>query len=247
MGGDAPALLLIGHGSRADGVTDEMMALVHLLRTRVAGRVSQGWIELTHPPANEAAEHLIQTGARSLVLVPLLLFPAYHARVDLPGIADEVTSRHPDVTVRIADPLGADPALVDLAAGRVHAAEKHERADALLVVGSGSSDGGAQAQLAQAAQEVARRAGHHRFAHAFASVAEPDPATALHSLIDGGAARVVVFSWSLLVGRLVAEVEDVCHHIADERHVDLAWAGRLGPDGVVADVLATRYRDAAGS
>jgi sirohydrochlorin ferrochelatase len=93
-------------------------------------------------PADAAAE----VGERAVV-VPLLLTPAYHARVDVPAAVERIASASGS-TVGLADPLGPHPRLLDaveelLAA---HGVRPHPRT-AVLLYAAGSSDSDAVASV----------------------------------------------------------------------------------------------------
>lgn len=244
-----PGLLLVAHGSRVAEAAHEMATLVELIRTRVPAPLTHGWIELAEPAASDAGRTLIADGCRDLVVLPLLMFRAYHASTDVPAVAQTLALEHPTVRIRVGSPLGLDPRLAALAAERVLAADGAPRGavgSALLVVSSGSSDPDAQAAAATAARMVAERTGHDLAGHAFASSATPDTATAVADLVTRGARSLRVFSWSLLDGRLVRGVEAAAVAAAAACGVELIWTGRFGSDPVVADVVADRYLAAAG-
>lgn len=237
------ALLLVGHGSRVPEAATEMARLAALVRARVEVPVSFGWLDHAEPLATDAGVEQLRGGAHRIVLVPLLLFSAYHARVDVPEVAETLRSVDPSAQVVIAKHLGLDPSLVSLAVLRVDAVAQPE--DGLLVASSGSSDPDAQAAAATAARMVAERTGHVHVQHAFAASAEPTVSDAVGELASRGVPRVTFFSWSLFAGRLVRECRDDATRAAADAGVDLIDAGRFGPDPIVADILVDRFRRAA--
>jgi sirohydrochlorin ferrochelatase len=220
-----------------------MQTLVDHLRARVDATVVAGWLDLVEPSALEAGRRLITDGATRIVLAPLLLFEAFHARVDLPALAEGLRVVDPRVRIGVARHLGLDPRLIDLATRRIE--DVAARSDALLVVSSGSSDPDAQASAATAARVIADRTGHAHVRHAFASSAAPTVQDAVAALVATGAARVTLFAWSLLAGQLVEAARRDVASALEPHGVALVDAGRLGPDPTVADVLADRYRHAA--
>ncbi|MBW3662374.1 MAG: sirohydrochlorin chelatase [Actinobacteria bacterium] len=237
------ALLVVGHGSRVPDVVPEMETLVGHLRSRVEATVAAGWLDLVDPAALDVGRQLIADGIARIVLAPLLLFEAFHARVDLPSLAEALRGVDPRARISLARHLGLDARLIRLAVGRIESVA--DPADALLVVSSGSSDPDAQASAATAARMIAERTGHAHVQHAFASSADPTVPDAAAALAAAGVPRVALFSWSLLAGQLVEASRRAAAAALDPHGVALVDAGRLGPDPVVADVLSDRYHDAA--
>jgi sirohydrochlorin ferrochelatase len=108
------AIVLIDHGSReaaANAVVEEVAAA---LRERLPGSlVEVAHLELAAPDLGEAVARCAARGARELVVLPFFLAPGRHGASDIARLAAEAATRHPGVSVRVAPPLGAHPALVD--------------------------------------------------------------------------------------------------------------------------------------
>ena len=74
VGIDAPALLVVGHGSRDPRGAGEFHDLVGLVRRKnPALTVEGGFIELSRPPISECVDRLAECGARNVAAVPLSL------------------------------------------------------------------------------------------------------------------------------------------------------------------------------
>lgn len=247
MPGVAPALLLIAHGTREPGGAREMDELVAIVRGRHAGAVGHAWIEdFAEPGVAVAMAALAADGARRIVTVPLLNFAAGHAKTDVPELLAAARSRRPDLTVSHARVLGLHPALFALARRRVHAVSPPEGRDreALLVAAAGSSDPDANSELAKAARFLAEGTGHRRVEYAFAGVTWPGVDETLRRLAGDGVERVVLFSWSLLAGRLERRVLRTAGRVAEETGLRVLDAGRFGPDALVADAVLDRCHEA---
>lgn len=116
----AEAIVLIDHGSRepaANAVVEEVAAA---LRARLPDRaVEVAHLELAPPALGEAVARCVASGAREIVVQPFFLAPGRHSARDVPRLAAEAAERHPGVSIRVAEPLGAHPALVDAVLERV--------------------------------------------------------------------------------------------------------------------------------
>lgn len=194
-------LLLVGHGSRDPRSAATLAALAaRVADARPALDVRLAFLEHASPLLEAAADELTAPA----VVVPLLLGAAYHATADLPLRADA----HPADLV-LAAPLGPDP-LLDQAVRRRGRALVADGADAVLVVGTGSSWSRADAEVARQAGLVSA-ATRRPAAAAFAS--RPGSVTAaLNALAHDGATRVGLVPWmladGLLLDRALAEAGD---------------------------------------
>ena len=76
-------------------------------------------LEFIEPFPGEAVEMLAGRGLSEVVIMPYLLGHGKHATDELEEVLDDVRSRAPQVSVRLADGLGADHRLADLVVERV--------------------------------------------------------------------------------------------------------------------------------
>jgi sirohydrochlorin cobaltochelatase len=242
----APALVVIGHGTRDPGGAEEMEQFVEVLRAHHPGVVAHAWLEdFADPGIGASIDALAANGVRHLATVPFLNLGARHAKTDIPTELATAQQAHPELAIAHGRPLGLHPSLFALARQRVAAVSPEPDEDeALVVTASGSSDPDANGDLAKAARFLAEGTGHRWIEHAFAGVTWPDIETALTRLAAAGARRVVIFSWSLLAGRLETRVSETAHAVAGRVGLELVEAGRFGPEPLVAEAVADRYHEA---
>lgn len=242
-----PGLLMIAHGTRDPRGAEEMAVLVDHVADRLPVPVGAAWLEdFSDPQGVEGAAPLLEAGADGLVTLPLLNFAAGHAKTDVPEQVAEVRAAYPGVQLRHGRVLGVHPDLLQLAWDRIDEVSPREgRADEVLVVAaSGSSDPDANGELHKAARMVAEGSGHRWVETCVAGVTWPRTEHVLERIARAGAERAVVFSWSLLAGLLEQRVWDAVDEAAGSTGLQIAKAGRFGPDGKVADAVVQRYREA---
>lgn len=177
-------LVAVAHGSRDPRSPAVVRALVDSVAAKLPGvEVRTSFLDLSEPSIADVLVRLHEEGHREAVVVPLLLGSAYHARVDLPGLVDEVTANHPLLTVSTSDVLGVDPVLESVALHRLAetGAELTDPRLGLVLAAVGSSNDAANAVVARMARRWQDRFGVP-VAPAFASATQPDVPAAIARL-----------------------------------------------------------------
>ncbi|MPZ81206.1 MAG: sirohydrochlorin chelatase [Actinophytocola sp.] len=240
----APPLVVVAHGSRDPRSAATVSALVDVVRAvEPALDVRTAFLDLSAPRLPDVLTALHGAGHRDVVVVPLLLGNAFHARVDLPSMVADATARLPRLSVSVSGVLGPDPRLPALALRRLVAAGARVGDPDLGVIlaGAGSSHAPANAAVSTVAGEWARSLGWAGAVAAFASAARPDVPAAAALLRARGARRLAVASWFLAPGRLpdritsLARAGDPAAIVADP----------LGHSPELASLVLDRYADAA--
>jgi sirohydrochlorin cobaltochelatase len=244
--GKAPALLIVGHGSRDPRGAKEFHELVSLVRARAPVPVEGGFIELSRPPISECVDRLVGKGSREVSAVPLMLLAAGHAKDDIPATLVREKLSHPDLDFHYGRALGIRPELLELVDARISAVvSREERQDtAILIVGRGSSDPDANSDLAKLARLFFEGRPYPLVETAFVSLAPPSVAEGLERCKRLGFRRVAVFSYFLFTGVLEERIRDQSRSFAEENpEVEVRYAGYFGPDARVADLVLERYRE----
>lgn len=224
-----------------------MADLVALTQRRVPGPVSHAWLEdFVQPQGVEGTRPLVEAGIATLVTLPLLNFAAGHAKNDVPEQVSEIREAFPDLHLHHSRVLGVHQSLLELGWKRLDDVSPRDGRDeeVLVVAASGSSDPDANGELAKAARMLAEGSGHRWVEHSVAGVTWPRTDEVLRRAARAGARRAVVFSWSLLAGLLETRVWEAVDTVAEETGLQVAKAGRFGPDPLVADAIADRYLEA---
>lgn len=239
----AEGLLLVGHGSRSAAGAGEMLTIASLVGEALPGvAVDAGFLEMTEPPAGPVLDRLAAAGCRRVVVLPLVLLGAGHAKSDVPAVVLEGRARHPGVHLHLGSPLGISRDLVGLLGGALLAAGGSGLP--LLLVARGTSDPDANGD----AHKVARLLGEWTgapFVHtAFTGVTEPRVAGGLEVFARLGYRRMAVAFWFLCTGVLVERARAEIGAFAAATGVEVVDAGYLGPDPRVVPPIVERYEEA---
>src|SRR5438552_15795867 len=163
-----PSLLVIGHGSRDPEGVAEYWRFVDLVAHSTDIPVGGGFIELAEPDLDTAIDKLVADGAEHVVAVPLVLLGAGHMKLDGPAALERARRRHVHVRFDYGRALGVHPLVLDVAADRTP-----RDADAVVVVGRGSSDPDANADLYKISRLVQDATGVPVVAPSFVSLTDP--------------------------------------------------------------------------
>ena len=256
-----PPLLLAAHGTTDQAGVDAFAALAGRVGKLAAAdgmRVAGGFIELSAPALREAVADLAAAspgppaaagGKASIVAIPLMLSAAGHAKGDIPAALAREQTRHPGVSFSYGRPLGPHPALIDLLAARI-AAVAGDTSPAVLVVGRGSTDPDANADVAKTARLLWEGRDYPLAETAFVSLARPGVTEGLERcrLLSAGlhgARQIVVARYFLFPGVLPDRVaEQAAAYAAAHPELDIRCADVLGDCDEIAALVYERYREA---
>jgi sirohydrochlorin ferrochelatase len=235
----APALIPLAHGSRDPRSAATIKALVDEVRAlRPDLRIEPAFLELSKPGFQTVVDKLVRAGHDEIVVVPLLLTEAYHAKVDVPAAVQEAVQRHPGLKVEATGILGMEPAFLEVLDLRLRAALKEARVrelDALVLAAAGSSDPLANQAVARLARTWGTR---HRLpvTAAFASAAPPASGEAVRAFRAEGRRHIAVASFFLAPGFL----PDRAAELALEAGA-VAVSQPLGAHEALARTVLARY------
>jgi sirohydrochlorin ferrochelatase len=235
----APALVALAHGSRDPRSAATITALVEEVRAmRPDLRIEQAFLELSKPSFQTVVNKLVRAGHDEIVVVPLLLTEAYHAKIDVPEAVAEATARHEGLKIRSTAILGMEPSFLEVLDLRMREALKACRVrelDALVLAAAGSSDPRANQAVARLARVWGIR---HKLpvTAAYASAAPPATGEAVRAFRGEGRRHIAVASMFLAPGFL----PDRAAELALEAGA-VAVSAPLGAHPELARAVLARY------
>ncbi|MET9447713.1 sirohydrochlorin chelatase [Streptomyces cinerochromogenes] len=243
-----PALLIAGHGTRDDAGAEAFRDFVRELgRRHPELPVAGGFIELSPPPLGEAVTELVEQGVRRFAAVPLMLVSAGHAKGDIPAALAREKERHPGITYTYGRPLGPHPALLNVLERRLdEVLGDTDRSEVtVLLVGRGSTDPDANAEVFKAARLLWEGRGYGGVETAFVSLAAPDVPSGLDRCAALGARSIVVLPYFLFTGILPDRVrQQTGEWAAAHPDLDVRSADVIGPEPELLDLVMERYEEA---
>ncbi len=101
------ALLIVDHGSRREEANRMLEGVAEILRRQREDLIVEiAHMELAEPTLSQGFEKCVKQGATEIVVHPYMLSPGRHATQDIPALAEEAARHHPEVRIRVTEPLG---------------------------------------------------------------------------------------------------------------------------------------------
>ena len=249
-GSDRRGVLLIGHGTRDTVGHAQFFALAELLARQIAPVPVQGCLlELQPPSIAEGWDSLARQGVCHIHAVPLLLFSAGHAKSDIPLALANCQRAWPAISWDQTRPLSRCPELLELILRRIDeaftAAPLPLERTALVMVGRGSYDPCAQADLKLLAHCVGGRRRFRQVAAAFYAMAEPNLPQVLDELAaDPAIEAILVQPHLLFAGAIDQAIRDLVAQ-SQQRHPHCRHycSQYLGPEPEIAAALLRRISE----
>jgi len=252
--------LLVGHGTRDTHGQAEFHATVALVAAACPDAIVQPcFLELVEPSISDAIARLAKAGVERVVVAPLLLFAAGHAKRDVPEAIDAADRRFPQMRFVQAAHLGCHEDLLELSARRFRdaAAVLEPSATAVvdaetlaaktlwIMVGRGSLDAEATTEFERFTELRRGRTPVAAAWNAYLAMAKPSLREVLARAEAAEYARIVVQPHLLFSGELLVAARDLVRGSARQTP-DREWrfASHLGPDNLVAAALVGRCREA---
>jgi sirohydrochlorin cobaltochelatase len=211
------ALLIAGHGSRDPEGVAEFLDLARQFRVhRPDLLIEIAFLEFARPTIQEGIDRLAQAGAEAVIVLPGVLMAAGHAKNDMASEVRLARQRYPRMEIRMGRALDVEPRLLQLAQIRYRQALADRPVVApaetlLLLVGRGSSDPDANANIAKVARFLQEGYPTGWAACAFTGITRPLLIDALPVCELAGFRRLVVQPYFLFTGvllkRIYAQVE----------------------------------------
>lgn len=236
-------LLLVGHGSRnRDGNKETLHFAAQWREKHPDWRIEVCFIE--------HAEVLLDAGldraardAKRVVVIPFILNAAGHVKMELPAAIEAARGRHPGVEFAVTRHLGMGREIFAVLQGQLDRLMKQlampdPMTTGVVLLGRGSSDPGANGELAKMARWLFEANDHELVDLAFTGVTWPRLETAVQRQVRLGMTQICIVPVYLFTGVLMERIQAQVARL-EQQYPQVAFAlGRhFGFDQGIFDLL----------
>lgn len=207
------AVLFIGHGSKDPEGNLEVKNFVEQLAAQLpVDIVETCYLEFVQPDMMRGFSACVERGATNVIVIPIMLFSAGHAKIHIPAAIDEVREKYPHVRFIYGRPVGIHDQVLQILTTRLQEVDlpiEQEHPDtAVLVVGRGSSDPDANSELYKMSRLLWERLQVLSVETAFMGVTVPLFDAGMERCLKLGAKRIVILPYFLFTGVLMNRMND---------------------------------------
>ncbi len=203
-------VLLVGHGSRGPGGNAEVLTFAKQWQDKVEWPVEVCYLEFADRLLPEGLRQAAQ-GVERVVVLPLILNAAGHVKMEIPLALEQARIVFPQTRFLLAPHLGANEAILTLLLRRLRQGmeELHcpdPKTTGVILLGRGSSDAGANSEVAKMARWLFEETAHELVEIAFTGITYPRLETVVQRLQRLGMSQVVILPYYLFTGRLIERI-----------------------------------------
>ena len=158
-------IMICGHGSRDKDAEKEFGLIAKNLKQRYVGvPVEYGFLEYSAPNIHMGLDSLVSQGVTEIFAVPGMLLAATHAKNDIPSVLTTYEEKHAELKIHYGEELGIDTRMLTAFKSRIEESLNVKQGDdltdtMLVVVGRGTSDAYANADVAKITRIVCEEMG----------------------------------------------------------------------------------------
>lgn len=239
-------ILICGHGSRDPEGVRGFKELVALLKERYPDyMVDYGFLEFSHPVYAAAVERMYLAGVREILAIPAILFAGAHAKNDIPYEMNTLQSQYEGLTIRLGRHIGITPSILKLARKLiVEAGATGDLSDTcLLVVGRGTSDPDANADVAKMTRMLWEGMGFGFATTAYIGVTKPLLQEALPLVNVLPFRRVIAVPVFLFTGVLLKKIYGQLDEYRAQTNKEILYTPGFECDELLLETIDERIKE----
>ena len=243
--------LLAGHGSRNREGNDEIEKFAAQWREKHPDwRIEVCFIEHADVLLNDGLDRAAKDAER-VVLIPFILNAAGHVKMELPAAIESARERHPNVEFVVTRHLGMGREIFDVLQKQLDRLMKaldvpDPQTTGVILLGRGSSDAGANGELARMARWIFEENDHELVDLAFTGVTWPRLETVVQRQVKLGMTQICVIPVYLFTGVLIERIAGQLERLKQQYpQVAFALGKHFGFEPEIFAILDRRASDDA--
>ena len=244
--------LLAGHGSRNRDGNDEIERFADQWRRKHPDwRIEVCFIEHADVLLNDGLDRAAKSvgSAGRVVLIPFILNAAGHVKMELPAAIESARERHPNVEFVVTRHLGMGREIFDVLQKQLDRLMKaldvpDPQTTGVILLGRGSSDAGANGELARMARWIFEENDHELVDLAFTGVTWPRLETVVQRQVKLGMTQICVIPVYLFTGVLIERINGQLERLKQQYpQIAFALGKHFGFEPEIFAILDRRASD----
>ncbi|WP_409299926.1 sirohydrochlorin chelatase [Peribacillus sp. SCS-155] len=242
------AVLYVLHGSRVKLACEQAISFIETCMEEIPVAIQEYcFLELADPTIEEAYARCVERGAATIIVIPVLLLTAVHAKEDIPNELARVSKQFPNVEMRYSRPIGVHGNMVEILMERLSETGKLIDKDSMvLLIGRGSSDPDVKRDLTTIAGFLKERAGIGRVDTCYLTAAKPGLEEALEIVKQSKYKKIYVVPYLLFTGILMNTIQKTIRKSLADQDKEFILCQYLGYHPLINSVLRQRVIEAGG-
>jgi len=239
-------LLLVGHGSRNRDGNKEILHFAAQWRERHPDwRIEVCFIEHAEVLLDDGLDRAAKN-SRQVVVIPFILNAAGHVKMELPAALEAARLRHPGIDFAVTRHLGMGREIFAVLQGQLDRLMKvlampDPQTTGVILLGRGSSDAGANGELAKMVRWVFEANDHELVDLAFTSITWPRLETVVQRQVRLGMTQICVVPVYLFTGVLIERIKGQLERLQSQYpQVAFALGTHFGFDKGIFDLLDSK-------
>ena len=239
-------LLLVGHGSRGrEGNKETINFAAQWREQHPDWRIEVCFIEHAEVLLDEGLDRAAK-GAKKVIAIPFILNAAGHVKMELPHALEEARERHPGVEFIVTRHLGMGREIFAVLQSQLDRLMKQlampdPMTTGVILLGRGSSDAGANGELAKMARWIFEDNDHELVDLAFTGVTWPRLETVVQRHVKLGMMQIAIVPVYLFTGVLIERIQEQVARLKQQYpQVSFALCTHFGFDPGIFALLDNR-------
>ncbi|GGH88489.1 sirohydrochlorin ferrochelatase [Pullulanibacillus pueri] len=235
-------VLYVSHGTRLPEGLKEAKAFLQGVQKKIPAPLQQVcFLELASPTIEEGIEALVQKGATTIAVVPVLLLSAKHFHEDIPEALYKCQKKYPTITLTYGKPLGIQERLIALLEERIREKGTSLHKDVkVLLVGRGSHDPQVKTAIETIAHRLAKRINVGQIETCYLAACKPSFDEKLSDAWDSQSPQMIVVPYLWFNGLLIQSMQKkidtldplhreivLCRPMGNHAHIQNAFIDRV--------------------
>ncbi len=233
----ARAVLFVGHGSRSKVSNEQFIQFANAVGSNCDAEIFRyAFLELAEPSILDEIKVCVDKGATEIVVFPLLLLTAGHAKVDIPNEIDKGKDLFPHIKFEMEKPLGIQEVLISILEKRL--LEKgygHSEKSLIILVGRGSNDEGAINDFEEVGRLLREKLQTSHLRTSYLVGGHTSFEDSIRLAEQTTYTEIYVLPYLLFKGLLLAEMEQFVRKLKDDRFI---MCQSIGADESVVSLVS---------